>query len=79
MIIPIGVGLPSEAMILIIGVMIAFPLIVIGSVIFLDELMDGKFESGALVGALIGTAVLITAFVLSERSFQKRIQDDKIR
>ena len=59
--------------------MIAFPLIVIGSVIFLDELMDGKFESGALVGALIGTAVLITAFVLSERSFQKRIQDDKIR
>ena len=79
MIIPIGVGLPSEAMILIIGVMIAFPLIVIGSVIFLDELMDGKFESGALVGALIGTAVLITAFVLSERSFQKRIQDDTIR
>jgi len=79
LIIPIGVGLPSEAMILIIGVMIAFPLIVIGSVIFLDELMDGKFESGALVGALIGTAVLITAFVLSERSFQKRIQDDKIR
>ena len=76
---PIGIGLPSEAMILIIGVMIAFPLIVIGSVIFLDQLINGIVEWGALTGALIGTVVIITAFVLAERSFQKRMQDDKIR
>lgn len=79
MIVPIGIGLPSEAMILIIGVMIAFPLIVIGSVIFLDQLINGIVEWGALTGALIGTVVIITAFVLAERSFQKRMQDDKIR
>jgi len=77
--VPIGIGLPSEAMILIIGVMIAFPLIVIGSVIFLDQLINGIVEWGALTGALIGTVVIITAFVLAERSFQKRMQDDKIR
>jgi len=79
LIVPIGIGLPSEAMILIIGVMIAFPLIVIGSVIFLDQLINGIVEWGALTGALIGTVVIITAFVLAERSFQKRMQDDKIR
>ena len=59
--------------------MIAFPLIVIGSVIFLDQLINGIVEWGALTGALIGTVVIITAFVLAERSFQKRMQDDKIR